>query len=230
MSDGASSLRRWCAGVFTGGCLALLALPSAAGAAGGLPAPSPDDPPAGFTASKPAARSDTVVGSVTRASAAAIPVPKPDAPTQPSATPTTSKSEPQAQPAPTRSTPKVAARARQAPVAVASSGSGSSGSAAPSQSTVAARAEPPSRPARPATRKQTPKPTAVVRTKLEPPIARSTPRDALRIGLPVGTLRVPRPADGVDALLLAAAALLLGVAAAGTLVLGVAARGIARHA
>jgi hypothetical protein len=34
----------------------------------------------------------------------------------------------------------------------------------------------------------------------------------------------------VDALLLAAAALLLGVAAAGTLVLGVAARGIARHA
>jgi hypothetical protein len=228
MSDGASSLRRWCGGVFTGGCLALLALPSAAGAAGGLPAPSPDDPPAGFTASKPAARSDTIVRPATRASAAAIPVPKPDPPTQPSVTPNASEPEPRAQPAPTRSTPKVVARARQAAVAVASSSSSSSGSATPSQSTVATRAEPPLRPARPATRK--PKPTAVARTKPEPPIARSTPRDALRIGLPVGTLRVPRPADGVNALLLAAAALLLGVAAVGTLVLGVAARGIARHA
>lgn len=64
----------------------------------------------------------------------------------------------------------------------------------------------------------------------EPQAARSVPRDALRLGLPVGTLELARPDRGMNGLLLVAAALLLGAAACGSLAIGVAARDMARHA
>jgi hypothetical protein len=74
-----------------------------------------------------------------------------------------------------------------------------------------------------------PKPLATRAAKVVTPVT-SLPRDALRLGLPVGALIVGRPGASPDAGLLVLAALLLVVAAAGTLVLAVAARGAARHA
>jgi hypothetical protein len=74
--------------------------------------------------------------------------------------------------------------------------------------------------------KPKPKVVAAKPKKTAPAVVRSTPRDALRLGLPVGVLKAVRPDDGLDGMLLGVAALLLGVAATGTLVLGFAARGM----
>jgi hypothetical protein len=95
---------------------------------------------------------------------------------------------------------------------------------------------PAQRATRPVTRTPTPKPkpkpkvVVAAPKKTAPAVVRSTPRDALRVGLPVGVLHAVQPEDGLDGMLLALAGLLLGVAAAGTLVVGVATRRIAGHA
>ena len=73
--------------------------------------------------------------------------------------------------------------------------------------------------------------TAVTKAKrtVTPPDAR--PRDAVRLGLPVGALAPRAPGgDGMEGGLLVAAALLLAAAAGGSLLLGVAARTATRHA
>ena len=57
------------------------------------------------------------------------------------------------------------------------------------------------------------------------------PRDAVRLGLPVGALAPHAPGDdGMKGGLLVAAALLLAAAAGGSLLLGIAARTATRHA
>jgi hypothetical protein len=73
--------------------------------------------------------------------------------------------------------------------------------------------------------------TVVTKAKrtVAPPEAR--PRDAVRLGLPVGALAPRAPGgDGMEGGLLVAAALLLAAAAGGSLLLGVAARTATRHA
>jgi hypothetical protein len=58
----------------------------------------------------------------------------------------------------------------------------------------------------------------------------SAPRDAVRLGLPLGVLRPLGPDESLPVGLLVAAALLLCAAAGGSLILGVAARSATRHA
>jgi hypothetical protein len=58
----------------------------------------------------------------------------------------------------------------------------------------------------------------------------SKPRDAVRLGLPVGVLSLRPPGDGPSGALLVMAAILLAAAACGSTVLGVAARSAMRQA
>jgi hypothetical protein len=58
----------------------------------------------------------------------------------------------------------------------------------------------------------------------------SPPRDAVRLGLPVGVLSLRHPDDGLSRALLVTAAILLAAAACGSTVLGVAARSATRQA
>ena len=204
-------------------CLAAFACPAAAWAAGGTPMPAPDDPPGGFaTASSTATKSSKS----TQSSKPARAVPTPDAPvvgssaapvpTKPRAVVRTATATPSPSPAVSRtSSPAPAPR----PVST---------STTPSRTTPAAP-KPSAKPRPVPARKAKPKPThAATRHAIASPA--TTPRDAVRFGLPAAVLAARGDGDAPRAVLLVAAALLLAVAAGGTTVLGVAARSAMRQA
>ena len=200
-------------------CLAAFASPAAAWAAGGTPMPAPDDPPGGFaTASSTATKSSKS----TQSSKPARAVPTPDAPVVGSS----------AAPVPTK--PRAVVRtATPAPAATRPSSPAPtprpvSTSTTPSR-TMPAAPKPSAKPRPVPARKAKPKPThAATRHAIASPA--TTPRDAVRFGLPAAVLAARGDGDAPRAVLLVAAALLLAVAAGGTTVLGVAARSAMRQA
>ena len=215
MSTWTSSLRPRRESVVAGVCLAVLAWPAAAGAAGGTPMPAPDDPPVTSTLSAgtaPAPKTGRAVES-------AQPVPTPDAPFAGTSNRTG---------APARHTAP-------APRPDATSPSPVAASLPVAKATTRAR-----RPAAPTTAKATstrhagevraPAPARVKRRSGTPVHRAIIPRDAVRLGLPVGVLAAGPPGGGASRVLLLVAAFLFAVAAGGSTVLGAAARGAARHA
>jgi len=84
-------------------------------------------------------------------------------------------------------------------------------------------------PARSGTAKPVPKVAAKKQSPAPRPPA-SRPRDAVRLGLPVGVLGLRHPDNGLSGALLVTAAILLAAAACGSTVLGVAARSAMRQA
>lgn len=224
MSSWTSSLRPGRDWIVAGLGLALLACPSTALGAGGTPMPAPDDPPVSSTVSTTAVAtgSTSVARSGRRAAESAQSVPTPDAPLGQTAT-----SEPAATthttPAPqpdVSSTQHVTAVVSARPAAV----SPTRRRPAP----VARTGKPAS--SRPARAERAPAPAPARKRPAAPVHRASVPRDAVRLGLPVGLLRASRPEGDESRALLFVAACLFAVAAGGSTVLGAAARNAARQA
>ena len=231
-----SSLRLRGGVLGTGACLAALACAANGWAAGGTPMPAPDDPPPAYQTSTVKTSAPTTAPTAPRAkrvAESAPAVPTPDAPVSAAST-TTAKAPTAKQAAVPAPDPSPGAASRIVhpeclDIAACECGwhrarddsrpsldvhSAAFGAEAESE----AEAEPQQK-------------TAVTKAKrtVTPPDAR--PRDAVRLGLPVGALAPRSPGgDGMEGGLLVAAALLLAAAAGGSLLLGVAARTATRHA
>jgi hypothetical protein len=224
-----STLRLTRDSVVVGVCMAALVMPATSVAAGGTPMPAPDDPPGGFTASAastPSAPTTRLAPKRSAESAQAIPTP--DAPLVVAAAPTiaTTKqvasgtaSTPTPDSSPAGATPSIGRR----PVVAA---------VTPSR-TVRPEPHPAAKPATKPVGSGKARGTTKVAAKRHAPPPRppaSRPRDAVRIGLPVGVLALHHPDDGLSGALLVTAAILLAAAACGSTVLGVAARSATRQA
>ena len=231
-----SSLRLRGGVLGTGACLAAFACAANGWAAGGTPMPAPDDPPPAYQTSTVKTSASTTAPTAPRAkrvAESAPAVPTPDAPLAASST-TTSKSPtanqaavPAPDPSPGAASPS---STRSAPTSRRASAGGTTRVTTPAPRSAFT----PPRSAQKQKAKPKPQPqpkTAVTKAKrtVAPPEAR--PRDAVRLGLPVGALAARSPGgDGMEGGLLVAAALLLAAAAGGSLLLGVAARTATRHA
>jgi hypothetical protein len=226
MSRGTSSLRLVGRAPAIGAALLVaLAAPAAARSATGTPMPAPDDPPPTYraTGTKSAGGAGTSAGTKpARLAESAVPVPTPDAPLVATAAPSVTKRSPAPAPDASTVTPRVAS----SPTGTAYAGSGSV--AAPRAVRSARTVAPSAKPKPVAKRKAKPAP-AKAKAAPEPRRA-AVPRDAVRLGLPVGVLAPRAPGADMSASLLLAAALLLTGAAAGSLVLGLVARSATRHA
>ncbi len=231
-----SSLRLRGGVLGTGACLAALACAANGWAAGGTPMPAPDDPPPAYQTSTVKTSAPTTAPKAPRAKRVAEPaprVPTPDAPISAAST----------------TTAKAAHREAGRGSGARSLSERGVGIVHPECLDIAAceygwhRAREDSRPsldvhsaafgaeAESEAKPKAQQKTAVTKAKrtVTPPDAR--PRDAVRLGLPVGALAPRAPGgDGMEGGLLVAAALLLAAAAGGSLLLGVAARTATRHA
>ena len=237
MSTWTSSLRLKGGVVGAGFCLVAFACPGNGWAAGGTPMPAPDDPPPTYRASTVKTAGSTTTPTSPRANRvvaeAAQPVPAPDAPIT-AASATASKAPPAKQAALPAPDPSPGAASASSTGSTSTSPRASAGSTVRATRPAARSTFTPPRAApkpKPKPRPKTQRKTVVTTVKKATAVPVAHPRDAARLGLPVGRLASHAPGgDGMEGGLLVAAALLLAAAAGGSLLLGIAARTATRHA